>query len=130
MALRMSCVNGIFTAAIALFTDLDVLLNLVSIGTLFVFYMVANAVVYRRYVAIGTTNPWPTLAFLVHASFDAEAEGSFGQKNGGILKESGESDQDPSFKVGQFAPVSSCSSTKFWTSPCPLGGKQGPPSAS
>ncbi|KAJ6900864.1 cationic amino acid transporter 6 [Populus alba x Populus x berolinensis] len=190
---------GIFTAAIALFTDLDVLLNLVSIGTLFVFYMVANAVVYRRYVAIGTTNPWPTLAFLcsfsltsilftliwhfmpqgkgkafmlgacsviaiaimqlfhclvpqarkpefwgvplmpwipcvsiflnifllgslggpsyvrfvffsalavlvyvlysVHASFDAEAEGSFGQKNGGILKESGESDQDPSFKV-------------------------------
>ncbi|KAH8497507.1 hypothetical protein Peur_053993 [Populus x canadensis] len=190
---------GIFTAAIALFTDLNVLLNLVSIGTLFVFYMVANAVVYRRYVAIGTTNPWPTLAFLcsfsltsilftliwhfmpqgkgkafmlgacaliaiaiiqlfhclvpqarkpefwgvplmpwipcvsiflnifllgslggpsyvrfvffsalavlvyvlysVHASFDAEAEGSFGQKNGGILKESGESDQDPSFKV-------------------------------
>uniref|UniRef100_A0A6M2FCU1 Cationic amino acid transporter C-terminal domain-containing protein n=1 Tax=Populus davidiana TaxID=266767 RepID=A0A6M2FCU1_9ROSI len=190
---------GIFTAAIALFTDLDVLLSLVSIGTLFVFYMVANAVVYRRYVAIGTTNPWPTLAFLcsfsltsilftliwhfmpqgkgkafmlgacsviaiaimqlfhclvpqarkpefwgvplmpwipcvsiflnifllgslggpsyvrfvffsalvvlvyvlysVHASFDAEAEGSFGQKNGGILKESGESDQDPSFKV-------------------------------
>jgi len=191
--------SGIFTAAIALFTDLNVLLNLVSIGTLFVFYMVANAVVYRRYVAIGTTNPWPTLAFLcsfsltsilftliwhfmpqgkgkafmlgacaliaiaiiqlfhclvpqarkpefwgvplmpwipcvsiflnifllgslggpsyvrfvffsalavlvyvlysVHASFDAEAEGSFGQKNGGILKESGESDQDPSFKV-------------------------------
>ncbi|KAJ6892637.1 hypothetical protein NC651_025750 [Populus alba x Populus x berolinensis] len=193
------CQIGIFTAAIALFTDLDVLLSLVSIGTLFVFYMVANAVVYRRYVAIGTTNPWPTLAFLcsfsltsilftliwhfmpqgkgkafmlgacsviaiaimqlfhcfvpqarkpefwgvplmpwipcvsiflnifllgslggpsyvrfvffsalvvlvyvlysVHASFDAEAEGSFGQKNGGILKESGESDQDPSFKV-------------------------------
>ncbi|XP_011024173.1 PREDICTED: cationic amino acid transporter 6, chloroplastic-like [Populus euphratica] len=190
---------GIFTAAIALFTDLNVLLNLVSIGTLFVFYMVANAVVHRRYVAIGTTNPWPTLAFLcsfsltsilftliwhfmpqgkgkavmlgacaviaiaiiqlfrcsvplaskpefwgvplmpwipcvsiflnifllgslggpsyvrfvffsalavlvyvlysVHASFDAEAEGSFGQKNGGIVKESGESDQDPSFKV-------------------------------
>ncbi|CAL4989558.1 unnamed protein product [Urochloa decumbens] len=41
---------GVFTAALALFTDLDVLLNLVSIGTLFVFYMVANAVVYRRYV--------------------------------------------------------------------------------
>ncbi|KAJ6767607.1 INNER MEMBRANE TRANSPORTER YGJI-RELATED [Salix koriyanagi] len=55
---------GIFTAAIALFTDLNVLLNLVSIGTLFVFYMVANALVYRRYVAIGTTNPWPTLSFL------------------------------------------------------------------
>lgn len=55
---------GILTAAIALFTDLDILLNLVSIGTLFVFYMVANAVVYRRYVAIGTTSPWPTLSFL------------------------------------------------------------------
>ncbi|KAJ6325673.1 hypothetical protein OIU76_012704 [Salix suchowensis] len=189
----------IFTAAIALFTDLNVLLDLVSIGTLFVFYMVANAVVYRRYVAIGTTNPWPTLAFLcsfsftsilftliwhfmpqgkgkalmlgacaviaiaitqlfrclvpqarkpefwgvplmpwipcvsiflnifllgslggpsyvrfvffsalavlvyvlysVHASFDAEAEGSLGLKNGETMRESGESDQDPSFKV-------------------------------
>ncbi|KAJ6717471.1 CATIONIC AMINO ACID TRANSPORTER 6 CHLOROPLASTIC [Salix purpurea] len=190
---------GIFTAAIALFTDLKVLLDLVSIGTLFVFYMVANAVVYRRYVAIGTTNPWPTLAFLcsfsftsilftliwhfmpqgkgkalmlgacaviaiaitqlfrclvpqarkpefwgvplmpwipcvsiflnifllgslggpsyvrfvffsalavlvyvlysVHASFDAEAEGSLGLKNGEMMKESGESDQEPGFKV-------------------------------
>ncbi|KAK3036681.1 hypothetical protein RJ639_031549 [Escallonia herrerae] len=56
--------SGIFTAAIALFTDLNILLNLVSIGTLFVFYMVANAVIYRRYVSVGTTNPWPTLSFL------------------------------------------------------------------
>ncbi|KAK6135971.1 hypothetical protein DH2020_030309 [Rehmannia glutinosa] len=55
---------GIFTAAIALFTDLNILLNLVSIGTLFVFYMVANAVIYRRYVTVGSTNPWPTLSFL------------------------------------------------------------------
>ncbi|PON47736.1 Amino acid/polyamine transporter [Trema orientale] len=60
---------GIFTALIALFTDLNVLLNLVSIGTLFVFYMVANAVIYRRYVAVGTTNPWPTLSFLCSFSF-------------------------------------------------------------
>ncbi|MQM23157.1 hypothetical protein Taro_056220 [Colocasia esculenta] len=59
---------GVCTAAIALFTDLDVLLNLVSIGTLFVFYMVANAVVYRRYVAVGTTSPWPTAAFLAFFS--------------------------------------------------------------
>lgn len=57
-------VPGVVTAAIALFTDLEILLNLVSIGTLFVFYMVANAVVYRRYVSIGTSNPWPTLSFL------------------------------------------------------------------
>ncbi|KAF6165828.1 hypothetical protein GIB67_012725 [Kingdonia uniflora] len=62
---------GLFTAVIALFTDLNVLLKLVSIGTLFVFYMVANAVIYRRYVSIGTTNPWPTLSFLV--SFSATA---------------------------------------------------------
>lgn len=55
---------GIFTAALALFTDLNILLNLVSIGTLFVFFMVANAVIYRRYVSRGTTNPWPTLSFL------------------------------------------------------------------
>ncbi|XWS56877.1 hypothetical protein CRYUN_Cryun09bG0123300 [Craigia yunnanensis] len=55
---------GFFTAAIALFTDLNILLNLVSIGTLFVFYMVANAVIYRRYVVVGTTKPWPTLSFL------------------------------------------------------------------
>ncbi|KAA8534579.1 hypothetical protein F0562_032162 [Nyssa sinensis] len=55
---------GICTSAIALFTDLNVLLNLVSIGTLFVFYMVANAVIYKRYVSVGTTNPWPTLSFL------------------------------------------------------------------
>ncbi|KAG5556957.1 hypothetical protein RHGRI_007263 [Rhododendron griersonianum] len=55
---------GICTAAIALFTDLNILLNLVSIGTLFVFYMVANAVIYRRYVSVGSTNPWPTLSFL------------------------------------------------------------------
>lgn len=57
--------SGIFTAAIALFTDLDILLNLVSIGCLFVFYMVASAVIYRRYVSHGTTNPWPTLSFLL-----------------------------------------------------------------
>ncbi|KAF5770532.1 putative amino acid/polyamine transporter I, cationic amino acid transporter [Helianthus annuus] len=56
---------GIFTAVIALFTELDVLLNLVSIGTLFVFFMVANAVIYRRYVSVETLSPWPTLSFLI-----------------------------------------------------------------
>lgn len=57
-------ISGIFTAAIALFTELNILLNLVSIDTLFVFYMVANAVIYRRYVEVGITKPWPTLSFL------------------------------------------------------------------
>jgi hypothetical protein len=58
-------ISGIFTTAIARFTDLDVLLNLVSIGTLFVFYMVTNVVVYRRYVVAGMTNPWPIVSFLL-----------------------------------------------------------------
>ncbi|KAM7267563.1 hypothetical protein ACFE04_009729 [Oxalis oulophora] len=55
---------GILTAILALFANLEVLLELISIGTLFVFYMVANAVIYRRYVVIGITNPRPTLSFL------------------------------------------------------------------
>ncbi|RCV36170.1 hypothetical protein SEVIR_7G310100v4 [Setaria viridis] len=68
---------GLFTAALALFTELDILLNLVCIGTLFVFYMVANAVVYRRYVGdaeLGRTRrAWPTLAFLAAFSLLALA---------------------------------------------------------
>ncbi|VAI29672.1 unnamed protein product [Triticum turgidum subsp. durum] len=72
---------GLLTAALALFTELDILLNLVCIGTLFVFYMVSNAVVYRRYV-VGPTgsgtesgdrqpSAWPTLAFLLAFSLIA-----------------------------------------------------------
>ncbi|KAH1030433.1 hypothetical protein J1N35_042607 [Gossypium stocksii] len=197
--LNASAFLGIFTAAIALFTDLNILLNLISIGTLFVYYMVANAVIYRRYVVIGTTKPWPILSFLclltlssllftlswhfapsgspksfllglciglataitlifrhtvpqvrkpefwgvpfmpwlpsisifmnifllgsldgpsyvrfgffsglavlvyvfysVHASFDAEAEGFLGVKNGEMIRESTESEEDPNHKV-------------------------------
>jgi hypothetical protein len=57
--------------------ELDILLNLVCIGTLFVFYMVANAVVYRRYV-VSVSEPrggarWPTLAFLTVFSLAALA---------------------------------------------------------
>lgn len=59
---------GGLTAAIAIFTDLEVLLDLVNIGTLFVFYMVANAVVFRRYVAKEVTNPTPTITFLLSFS--------------------------------------------------------------
>ncbi|TYK11776.1 cationic amino acid transporter 6 [Cucumis melo var. makuwa] len=69
--LNASAFLGVFTAAIALFADLDVLLNFVCIGTLFVFYMVANAVIYRRYVEIGSTNPRPTLSFLCSFSLTA-----------------------------------------------------------
>ncbi|KAJ7526545.1 hypothetical protein O6H91_16G011400 [Diphasiastrum complanatum] len=63
---------GCCTAGIALFTELDVLLNLVSIGTLFVFYLVANALIFRRHVvAGGVTNPWPTALFLALLSVSA-----------------------------------------------------------
>lgn len=55
---------GACTAGIALFTDLSVLLNLISIGTLFVFYMVANALIFRRHHVSGKTDAWPTAAFL------------------------------------------------------------------
>ncbi|XP_031489138.1 cationic amino acid transporter 7, chloroplastic-like [Nymphaea colorata] len=68
-----SAVLGICTAAIAVITDLAVLLELVSIGTLFVFYMVANAVVYRRYVAEDKSDRWLTLGFL--AAFSALSVG-------------------------------------------------------
>eukprot|EP00249_Psilotum_nudum_P005226 c18675_g1_i4 orf=289-1383(-) len=56
---------GICTAIIALFTELAILVDLISIGTLFVFYMVSNALLFRRHVLIGETSPWPTIAFLV-----------------------------------------------------------------
>uniref|UniRef100_J3NBI2 Cationic amino acid transporter C-terminal domain-containing protein n=1 Tax=Oryza brachyantha TaxID=4533 RepID=J3NBI2_ORYBR len=66
----MAWSSGVFTAALALFTELDILLNLVCIGTLFVFYMVANAVVYRRYAA-GPSSSRRTLAFLLAFSLAA-----------------------------------------------------------
>ncbi|ERM98942.1 cationic amino acid transporter 7, chloroplastic [Amborella trichopoda] len=59
---------GLCTAAIAMFTDLSVLVNLISIGTLFVFYMVANAVLYRRYNAHEKGSVVPTLSFLAALS--------------------------------------------------------------
>ncbi len=58
------CAAGMCTALICFFTDLQVLLSLISIGTLFVFYMVANALIYRRHVVVGKTSPLPTLAYL------------------------------------------------------------------
>ncbi|WVZ54358.1 hypothetical protein U9M48_005166 [Paspalum notatum var. saurae] len=67
---------GALTAALALLADLDVLLDLVSIGTLFVFYMVANAVVYRRYACADGDHHQqqqhrPVLAFLAFFSLAA-----------------------------------------------------------
>ncbi|KAG6519413.1 cationic amino acid transporter 6, chloroplastic-like [Zingiber officinale] len=56
---------GICTACIALFTDLQVVIEMISIGTLLVFLLVANALVYRRYVKLfDSSDPRPTLLFL------------------------------------------------------------------
>ncbi|XP_074269260.1 cationic amino acid transporter 6, chloroplastic-like [Silene latifolia] len=57
---------GLCTASIALFTELDIVLEIISIGTLLVFYLVANALIYRRYVIMSTCNnpPLHTLLFL------------------------------------------------------------------
>ncbi|PKA52341.1 Cationic amino acid transporter 1 [Apostasia shenzhenica] len=45
------------TAVIALFTDLPILANLLSIATLFIFMLVAVALLVRRYYASGETTP-------------------------------------------------------------------------
>lgn len=55
---------GVCTASIALFTDLEIVFDMISISTLLVFYLVANALIYRRYVITTTNHPLPTLLFL------------------------------------------------------------------
>ncbi|KAK7346781.1 hypothetical protein VNO80_21304 [Phaseolus coccineus] len=62
---------GICTACIALFTELDIIIELISIGTLLVFYMVANALIYHRYVITGHTPTSHTLLFLFLLSLSA-----------------------------------------------------------
>ncbi|CAI0536757.1 unnamed protein product [Linum tenue] len=55
---------GLCTASIALFTDLSIVFEMISLSTLVVFYLVANALIYRRYVILGG-NPLPnTFLFL------------------------------------------------------------------
>ncbi|CAF2130113.1 hypothetical protein BRARA_C04535 [Brassica rapa] len=55
---------GICTATIALFTDLEIVMELISLGTLCVFYLVANALLYRKYTLTGQNAPVHTLSFL------------------------------------------------------------------
>lgn len=55
---------GICQAAIALFTELEIVIEMISIGTLLVFYLVSNALIYRRYVVQNKTHPVRTLLFL------------------------------------------------------------------
>lgn len=62
---------GVCTAVISFFTDVDVLLSMVSIGTLFVFYMVANALIFHRHVGPSRDSLLPTLSFLLFLSASA-----------------------------------------------------------
>ncbi|KAI4303286.1 hypothetical protein MLD38_038935 [Melastoma candidum] len=65
---------GFCTASIALFTDLVIVLEMISLGTLVVFYLVANALIYRRYVITNddaNKNPLHTLLFLFLLSASA-----------------------------------------------------------
>ncbi|XP_028550468.1 cationic amino acid transporter 6, chloroplastic-like [Dendrobium catenatum] len=63
--MNATIILGICTASIALFTDLEIVLEIISIGTLFVFYLVANALIYRRYVSLSANKPLPILLFLL-----------------------------------------------------------------
>ncbi|KAM6588440.1 hypothetical protein CsatA_011045 [Cannabis sativa] len=62
---------GFCTASIALFTDLEIVVQMISIGTLVVFYLVANALIYRRYVIIGNNSSYKILFFLFLLSITA-----------------------------------------------------------
>lgn len=55
---------GICQASIALFTELDIVIEMISIGTLLVFYLVSNALIFRRYVILSKNPPLHTLLFL------------------------------------------------------------------
>lgn len=62
---------GLCTASVALFTSLDIVVDMISIGTLMVFYLVANALVYRRYVITSKNPPPQILLFLFLLSSSA-----------------------------------------------------------
>lgn len=81
--LNASIVLGCCTAIVALFTEMHILLDLIAIGTLFVFYMVANALIFRRHVLSGVTNPWPTIAFMISISCISIGFVMFWQMGGG-----------------------------------------------
>ncbi|XP_031124417.1 cationic amino acid transporter 6, chloroplastic-like [Ipomoea triloba] len=55
---------GICQASVALFTELKIVIEIISIGTLVVFYLVANALIYRRYAIINGNPPFQVLLFL------------------------------------------------------------------
>ncbi|KAK3023231.1 hypothetical protein RJ639_043343, partial [Escallonia herrerae] len=65
--------QGVCQASIALFTELDIVIEMISIGTLLVFYLVANALIYRRYVITSNNPSWYTIPFLILLSCSSMA---------------------------------------------------------
>jgi amino acid transporter len=56
---------GVLTGLIALLTDFATLANMVSIGTLFIFFVVAASLIFRRTHVPGLTSPWLPLIHIV-----------------------------------------------------------------
>lgn len=56
---------GILTACIGFVTDFATLANMVSIGTLFVFFVVAACLIFRRTYSPGVNKPWLPLIHIV-----------------------------------------------------------------
>lgn len=67
----LSICIGLCTASIALFTELYIVIEMISIGTLMVFYLVANATIYRRYAMVSKHPPSRILLFLLLLSCSA-----------------------------------------------------------
>ncbi|KAE8712964.1 NAC domain protein [Hibiscus syriacus] len=95
---------GICTTSIALFTNFDIVIEIISIGTLLVFYLVANALIYRKNVTIGKSSPSLVLSFLFLITSCAIGFRYHGNlsSNGGVCL----------FLVGSRAPLSPSSSTR------------------
>lgn len=70
---------------------ISIFLNIFLLGSL-------DGPSYVRFIFFSALAVLVYVLYSVHASFDAEGDGSFGQKNGEILQESTES-EDPSLKV-------------------------------
>ncbi|KAM3322170.1 cationic amino acid transporter 6, chloroplastic [Capsicum chacoense] len=62
--LNATIILGICQASIALFTELDIVIEMISIGTLLVFYLVSNALIFHRYAILSKNPPLHTLIFL------------------------------------------------------------------
>ncbi|GLT49106.1 hypothetical protein SLA2020_226860 [Shorea laevis] len=62
---------GFCTASIALFMDLGIVFQIINLGTLLVFYLVANALIYHRYAITSNNPPSHILIFLFLLSSSA-----------------------------------------------------------